>query len=1404
MCLISSQAAKCSCFFLNKITCLRPGHSGQAGKIRKSSADYSFGAYAWYGAKAKALNAMLYALCAMLLLISTTSVKAAVLTSIQTGNWTDASTWDLGYVPLATDDIVIAAGHTVSIPNSAGNQTITNFTINTGGIFNNSNKRVIVTGNYTNNGTHAGSIAARTTLNTPGASVDGIGTIHFGDFVFENGVKTILSTANLTKAFGDFVIGSGVTVTNNGTITSAERLDGVDATTSIWVNAVGSTLNFGGDTLLPVGVLTASAPGNTINYYSSGDQPIKIPTANTYYNLSLSGTGIKILMGNLIIAGNLAINSVTLDVDVTNNYSLNIGGDWTNSGVFDEQLGTVTFDGTADQTITNTLGETFYILRIDKTGGNLILNDNITVTTTLIMNQGNIVTGTNVITVGTSIANIGALAYTSGTVVGQYKKWVNAIGVGYNLPLGTSADYRPFNYTLTNLMGGGGTITGEFISSAPGNSGLSLSDAGVTIYNTFVEGYWSLTGGDGLNTNSFDIEATGNGFTSFTIVASTRLLTRADAGSLWSAEGTHVAAVGNTAKRTGTSTLPAHYAFGDTTNCTGPATSTITGPDSVCTDVTGVLYYVTDNPPNFYSWTVTGGTKVLDNGDSITVDWGSAGMVGDVTVIETNTCSEGAPVSRAVNIHSLPTSVITGKANVAAFTTGVPYSVTARPGYSPYTWSVTGGGTIVSGQGTNSITVDWGAAGAGNVSVVASSGCGDAPSVGLDVNIYIVINSIVNGAWNLTATWDCNCVPDFFDNIRIQNTHTVTLTTNEVINHFEVVAGGVFDAAAKRLEVTGDFNLNGEYNGTNNLTLSGAGTNIDGAGNIFNTGTLIISGGAKTILSTAVLTKSSGSFQIGSGIAVTNQGNITLGGDITGAASTTTWVNDTRSTLNIGGIMLSTGTFFASAANNLVSYYGAVAQSIKLPNASTYHGLSITGSGIKTLTGNTIINGDVNITSTFDVDAASNYSIDMLGNWTNSGTFNAQIGKVTFRGSAAQSITNTTGESFYDLVINNSSGINLGGPVTVNDSLILTNGIVNTTSANILIIADNATSTSGSSTSFVDGPMRKVGNDAFVFPVGDSIIWARIGISAPATLTAAFEAQYFNATYANTVSVGTLNNVSKLEHWILNRTAGVDAVTVTLYWEDGTRSDINDLPDLVVARFDGTNWIDETQAGGVTGTVVAGTVTSQVVSSFSPFTFGSNSAAVNALPVDLVFFTAELEGDKVVIEWATASEINNDYFTVQRSADGDISLSSVQGFEDLVNIDGGGTSNMTLYYTVIDNNPIFGTSYYRLLQTDHDGQREYFDAIRVSYLPENQIFSIYPNPTKGDDLHLTIKTSKDQHLRIVITDVVGKKYFLQVVVLNEGENSIEIDAAGKLSPGVYNLTGTIDDNFLFFKKFVVE
>lgn len=108
------------------------------------------------------------------------------------------------------------------------------------------------------------------------------------------------------------------------------------------------------------------------------------------------------------------------------------------------------------------------------------------------------------------------------------------------------------------------------------------------------------------------------------------------------------------------------------------------------------------------------------------------------------------------------------------------------------------------------------------------------------------------------------------------------------------------------------------------------------------------------------------------------------------------------------------------------------------------------------------------------------------------------------------------------------------------------------------------------------------------------------------------------------------------------------------------------------------------------------------------------------LPVQLTKFTAKAIDANVQLDWSTASEINNHYFTVQRSAD-------LISFQEVGNILGAVNSNTIRHYSFIDYNPYKVLSYYRLMQTDFNGQFTYSDIVKVN--PTKIFgFSIFPNP----------------------------------------------------------------------------
>lgn len=108
------------------------------------------------------------------------------------------------------------------------------------------------------------------------------------------------------------------------------------------------------------------------------------------------------------------------------------------------------------------------------------------------------------------------------------------------------------------------------------------------------------------------------------------------------------------------------------------------------------------------------------------------------------------------------------------------------------------------------------------------------------------------------------------------------------------------------------------------------------------------------------------------------------------------------------------------------------------------------------------------------------------------------------------------------------------------------------------------------------------------------------------------------------------------------------------------------------------------------------------------------------VPIDLLSFDGKPVGITIQLNWATASETNNDYFTIQRSND-------AVSFQDLLRIEGAGSSNVIHQYSAIDQQPFDGAVFYRLMQTDFDGTTTFSDVIVVHYTKTTP-FTVFPNP----------------------------------------------------------------------------
>ncbi len=188
------------------------------------------------------------------------------------------------------------------------------------------------------------------------------------------------------------------------------------------------------------------------------------------------------------------------------------------------------------------------------------------------------------------------------------------------------------------------------------------------------------------------------------------------------------------------------------------------------------------------------------------------------------------------------------------------------------------------------------------------------------------------------------------------------------------------------------------------------------------------------------------------------------------------------------------------------------------------------------------------------------------------------------------------------------------------------------------------------------------------------------------------------------------------------------------------------------------------------------------------------------LPIELLYFDAKLNSDKQVdLFWVTAQEINNDYFTVERSRDG-------TSFEPLEIVDGAGNSNTTLQYSTVDPSPYSGISYYRLKQTDFDGMFTYSQSVAIN-LPAN-IFgtvSVYPNPVRDHffvNLEGLISGNTDIHFQI--HDATGRLVAMKKFRHNENAVSVYRIERGSLASGVYSFSVTAGNLQKFTGRIVMD
>ncbi len=198
-----------------------------------------------------------------------------------------------------------------------------------------------------------------------------------------------------------------------------------------------------------------------------------------------------------------------------------------------------------------------------------------------------------------------------------------------------------------------------------------------------------------------------------------------------------------------------------TTGCSMPdPAGTITGSASICQGTSGVIYSV---PPitnaNSYDWTLPAGATIAagTGTNSITVDFDATAVSGDITVAGVSDCGNGTASSFAVTVNPLPTPTLTaGPVGVCVGTTGVVY--TTEAGMTNYAWTISAGGTITAGAGTNSITVNWNTVGAQSLAInyTTAALCTLAAPASIPVNVVAQPVPTITGPMNACLGYTTN------------------------------------------------------------------------------------------------------------------------------------------------------------------------------------------------------------------------------------------------------------------------------------------------------------------------------------------------------------------------------------------------------------------------------------------------------------------------------------------------------------------------------------------------------------------------------------------------------------------------------------------------------------------------
>jgi hypothetical protein len=651
-------------------------------------------------------------------------------------------------------------------------------------------------------------------------------------------------------------------------------------------------------------------------------------------------------------------------------------------------------------------------------------------------------------------------------------------------------------------------------------------------------------------------------------------------------------------------------------------------------------------------------------------------------------------------------------------------------------------------------------------------------------------NFNANTTTNLTIAMNINLWFNTSSSAQIYNNYDGTVNFNVTINSGVTV----------NINDNGNISMDG---------IDGASTHARGGSYTVN-GTLNVSGiiymttNNVNAANRVQFTINSGGVVRAARVNVNNSGNaghvlaINSGGSLELTGTGASWVSFS---------LPSTNNTYTLDAGSTVTYSAAGVQNV-IPMPGGYGNLTIRGTGDKQLSAATIVKGSVSILNAdgspvLDV-MPDNWQLNVGGNWTSYGQagFNERSGLVIFDLGTAQAVNTNSGERFYNWRIGKSGSqyVSLNSGVTVVNNLnhASTNGRLDLNGQQLTILNGATGAITGTFGTTRHIRSERTDNTSRVqWNIGSNLGSHTI----PFGSNSGIRSFTFNLTSGNAgnVTVSTYGTAADNLPWptspvVVNNLEGPLGLTpdnrdatVDRFWQvevTGTptatltfRYTAAELPaspyDTPTAmhaqRYDGATdtWQDpiESQSSGSYNVQVPG------VTEFGPWAI---TAVTSPLPIELLAFDAESRTSVVDLFWSTASERNNAYFTVERSADG-------FRFIDLFRVDGGIDSQVRRDYQAVDDAPLDGLSYYRLRQTDMDGNYSHSEVVAIHRDVAGNTILVYPNP--ADD-HLMLVDTDLQGAQVRIVDLAGRVVWAQQGGMEADRVRIPLDG---VAPGLYHV-----------------